>query len=99
MAEDVDKVDDTGTDDEQSELEEELKEEEQEKEDRKDTKKISGDTSPLGLILNIRMLRRVFQILALIGVNGYILFAWFRMPNVQALWLSIWQNPTRKWHK
>ena len=92
MTDDVDKVDETGTDEEQSELEEELLEEEPEEEEREDTKKTSPGSSPLGLILNIRMLRRVFQILAFIGVNGYILLAWFRMPNVQALWLSIWQN-------
>jgi polyferredoxin len=87
MAEDVDKVDETGTDEEESEPEEEILEEEPEKVEKKEPRKIN-----LGLILNTRMLRRVFQILAFIGVNGYILFAWFRMSSVQAFWVSIWQN-------
>ncbi|MFX1560501.1 MAG: 4Fe-4S binding protein [Promethearchaeota archaeon] len=83
MAEDVDIIDETGTDEEESEPEEEILEEGEKKERRKVGK---------GLILNTRMLRRVFQILAFIGINGYILTAWFGMPNVQALWLTIWKN-------
>ncbi|MHA2352991.1 MAG: 4Fe-4S binding protein [Candidatus Thorarchaeota archaeon] len=87
MAEDVDRIDETGTDGEESEPEEEIPEEVPEKIEKKEPSKVG-----FGLILNLRMLRRVFQILAFIGVNGYILLAWFGMPNVQALWLSIWQN-------
>jgi polyferredoxin len=82
MADDVDRIDETGTDEEESEPEEVI-----EKIEKKEPRKVG-----LGLILNLRMLRRVFQILAFIGVNGYILLAWFHMPNVQAFWLSIWQN-------
>jgi ferredoxin-type protein NapH len=87
MAEDVDRIDETGTDGEESEPEEEPK-----KVEEKEARKIRLRSNPLGLILNIRMLRRIFQILAFIGINGYILAAWFHMPNVQAFWLSIWQN-------
>jgi ferredoxin-type protein NapH len=87
MAEDVDRIDETGTDGEESEPEEEIPEEVPEKIEKIEPRKVG-----LGFILNLRMLRRVFQILAFIGVNGYILLAWFHMPNVQAFWLSIWQN-------
>jgi polyferredoxin len=90
MAEDAEKIDEAGADEEESELEEEAPEEEIPEE--KKPGKIGIRKNPLGLILNIRMLRRVFQILALIGINGYILLAWFHMPNVQAFWVSIWQH-------
>ena len=92
MVEDVDRVDETGTDEEQSEPEEEILEEKEEKPKEEEAKKDSTRTNPLGLLLNLRMLRRIVQIIAFIGINGYILLAWFRMPNVQALWLSIWTN-------
>ncbi len=92
MAEDVDRVDETGTDDEESEPEEGMPEDVPETVETKEARKISLRSNPLGFILNIRMLRRIFQILAFIGINGYILLAWFHMPNVQAFWLSIWQN-------
>lgn len=92
MAEDVDRVDETGTDEEQSEPEEEILEEKAEKPKEEETKKVSPRTNPLGIIFNLRMLRRVFQILAFIGINGYILAAYLSMPNVQAFWLSIWNN-------
>ena len=92
MAEDVEGIDETGTDEEESEPEEELQEEKEVKEEKKEKKRTSPRSTPLGLILNIRMFRRIFQILAFIGINGYILASWFGMPNVQALWLSIWRN-------
>ncbi|MFX1579852.1 MAG: 4Fe-4S binding protein [Promethearchaeota archaeon] len=90
MAEDVDRIDETGTEEEESEPEEELPEEKI-KEEEKERKTRPG-TGPLGLIFNIRMFRRIFQILAFIGINGYILGSWFHMPNVQALWHSIWEQ-------
>ena len=90
MAEDAERIDESGADEEESELEEETPEEEILEE--KKPRRIGFGRNPLGLILNIRMLRRVFQILAFIGINGYILLAWFHMPNVQAFWVSIWQN-------
>ncbi|MFW9793715.1 MAG: 4Fe-4S binding protein, partial [Candidatus Thorarchaeota archaeon] len=89
MAEDADYVKETVTDEEESELEEDLLEEEEAKV-KKESRRISIPSSPLGLILNLRMLRRFVQIVFLIGINGYILLAWFHMPNVQALWLSVW---------
>ena len=92
MVEDVDRIDETGADEEESEPEEEIPEDEAEKAEKKEARKISLRTNPFGLILNLRMLRRIVQIIAFIGVNGYILLAWFRMPNVQDLWLSIWNN-------
>ena len=90
MAEDAENLDEAGADEEESELEEEMPEEEVP--EKKEPRKLGTKQNPLGLILNIRMLRRVFQILAFIGINGYILTAWFHMPNVQALWLSIWRH-------
>jgi polyferredoxin len=90
MAEDADYVDETGTDEEESEPEEDIPEEPITVE--KEGRKVSLPSNPLGLILNLRMLRRIVQIVAFIGINGYILLAWFRMPNVQAFWLSIWRN-------
>jgi ferredoxin-type protein NapH len=92
MADDVDRIDVTGTDEEESEPEEEVPEETPKAVEKKEPRKVSLKSNPLGLIINIRMLRRVFQILAFIGINGYILLAWFHMPNVQAFWLSIWHN-------
>lgn len=91
MAEDADYVDETGTDEEQSEPEEDVPEELKAVEE-KEGRKLSLPSNPLGLILNLRMLRRIVQIVFFIGINGYILLAWFRMPNVQAFWLSIWNN-------
>ncbi|MFW9927152.1 MAG: 4Fe-4S binding protein [Candidatus Thorarchaeota archaeon] len=91
MAEDADHVGDTGTDEEQSEPEEEVYEEPKTTE-KKEGRKIGLPANPLGIILNLRMLRRFVQLVFLIGINGYILLAWFRMPNVQAFWLSIWSN-------
>lgn len=92
MAEDVDGIDETGIDDEESEPEEEIPGDEPKTVEMREPRRISFKSNPLGLILNIRTLRRIFQILAFIGINGYVLLAWFRMPNVQAFWLSIWQN-------
>ncbi|MHA1965049.1 MAG: 4Fe-4S binding protein [Candidatus Thorarchaeota archaeon] len=92
MAEDVDRVDEIGTDEEQSEPEEEILEEKTEEPKREKTKEVSPGRNPLGLLLNTRMLRRIVQIVFFIGVNGYVLAAWFQMPNVQAFWQSIWNN-------
>ncbi|MFX1481691.1 MAG: 4Fe-4S binding protein [Promethearchaeota archaeon] len=86
MAEDADQGEETGIEEEQSEPEEVTETTEEKKEGRK----LSLPSNPLGFILNLRMFRRIVQIVFLIGVNGYILLAWFRMPNVQAFWLSIW---------
>jgi polyferredoxin len=46
-------------------------------------RKLSG---PLGLIFNIRMLRRVVQILFFLGINAYLFTAWFGMEQVTAFW-------------
>ncbi|MFW9767674.1 MAG: 4Fe-4S binding protein [Candidatus Thorarchaeota archaeon] len=91
MAEDADYVDETSNDEEESELEEDILVE-AEAEGKKESRKFVLSSNPLGLILNLRMLRRIVQIVFFIGVNGYILLAWFHMPNVQAFWLSIWNN-------
>ena len=56
MAEDVEGIDETGTDEEESEPEEEFREEEEEIEEEKGPRKISLGRNPLGMILNIRKL-------------------------------------------
>ena len=91
MAEDADYIEETGTDEEQSESEEDGLTKPSAVEE-KEGRKISLPSNPLGLILNLRMIRRIVQIIAFIGINGYILLAWLGMPNVQAFWLSIWNN-------
>ncbi|MGY5856449.1 MAG: 4Fe-4S binding protein, partial [Candidatus Thorarchaeota archaeon] len=66
--------------------------EEEEKSKEEEAKKDSTRSNPLGLLLNLRMLRRIVQIIAFIGINGYVLLSWFGMASVQEWWLSIWQN-------
>ncbi len=61
------------------------------KEDTKDKKREPvrrGLTGSLGLILNVRMLRRVVQIIFFLGINAYIFTAWFGMEQVTAFWTS-----------
>lgn len=45
--------------------------------------------NPLGVIFNIRMLRRIVQILFFLGINAYIFIAWFGAEYITAFWLQI----------
>ena len=85
MSEDAERVDDAG---EAEEVEPEVVEKKEVKE--KPKKKDSSRNIP-GLIFNLRMLRRVVQILFLLAINGYILAAWFGTEQVEAFW-TWWQN-------
>jgi ferredoxin-type protein NapH len=42
--------------------------------------------NPIGLIFNLRMLRRVVQILFLLGINAYIFAAWTGGEQIVAFW-------------
>ncbi len=43
----------------------------------------------VGAVFNIRMLRRVVQILFLLGINGYIFAAWWGNEQITAFWESV----------
>ncbi len=42
--------------------------------------------NPLGFIVNIRMLRRIVQIIFFLGINGYIFAAWWGNDAITAFW-------------
>ena len=88
MTEDAERLEDTGEEEETLEPDVEVEEpivKEEEKEN--EVKKPRGN--PLGILFNIRMFRRIIQIGFFVAINAYILLAWFRMPNVQAFFISI----------
>ncbi len=84
MAEDAERPETTEPDEERSAASDETETEKPEKEEKK-TKKRSN---PLGLILNLRMLRRVVQIIFLLGINAYIFAAWWGQDAITQFWLS-----------
>ena len=84
MAEDAGEHEDTG-EEEISEPEVEV-EEPVEKEIKVKGKK--GSKNPLGFILNIRMLRRVVQILFFLGIYAYIFTAW-NVEYVTSFWKQV----------
>ncbi|MFW9909215.1 MAG: 4Fe-4S binding protein [Candidatus Thorarchaeota archaeon] len=87
MAEDADRSESIEQDEEQSttsnetEMAEDLPEEVKEPKERK-------ITNPLGLILNIRMLRRVIQIIFFLGINGYIFAALWGQDAITQFWVG-----------
>lgn len=84
MSDDADRVEETAEDaepeTEEASEEPELKEPQ---DSRFSAKKITG------LILNVRMLRRLVQIAFFLGINGYIFTAWFGMEQVAAFWTEL----------
>ncbi len=82
MAEDSDKSD-TEELDEQSTSSDETKLEKEPKEKKAKGKKRGN---PLGLIFNIRMLRRIVQIVFFLGINAYILTAWWGQEAITQFW-------------
>ena len=84
MAEDADKTETEQMDDEQSTSDEDI--EEEVPEDVKSKTKGKKRSNPLGRIFNIRMLRRVVQIIFFIGINAYILTAWFGQEAITQFW-------------
>ncbi len=45
--------------------------------------------NPVGLVFNVRMLRRVVQLVFLIGINVYVLAAWAGTEQIVAFWEGI----------
>ncbi len=85
MAEDADRIDTEELDDEQS-TSEESSEEIEVKEPKPKKVKDKKSSNSLGLIFNVRMLRRVVQIFFLIGINAYILTAWYGQEAITQFW-------------
>ena len=87
MTEDTGRIEDTGAEEETSEPEVEVEEpvKEQEVKEKKEKK---PRANPLGLIFNLRMLRRFIQIGFFFAINAYIFVAWFQMPNVTKLFVT-----------
>ncbi len=84
MTEDAERLDDTGEEEitePETEVEEPVKKEVKEKGER-------TSRNPLGFILNIRMLRRVVQIVFFLGIYGYIFTAW-NVEYITAFWLQV----------
>ncbi|MFX0107296.1 MAG: 4Fe-4S binding protein [Candidatus Hodarchaeota archaeon] len=82
MAENGETTDEVDAQDEQAE--EEAPEEAED--ELEETPKKRRLRNPLGLLFNIRMLRRVVQIIFLIGINAYILAAWTGTEQIIAFW-------------
>jgi polyferredoxin len=76
MTEDAERLEDTGEEEETSEADVEV-EEPVKKDEVKEKKVKKPRTNPLGLIFNIRMLRRFVQIGFFLAINAYIFAAWF----------------------
>jgi len=74
MTEDAERLDDIGEEEEISEPEEVVEEQIEEKKVEKKREK-KPRTNPLGIILNLRMLRRLIQIGFFIAINAYIFAA------------------------
>ena len=81
MAEDAEFSDEIKAEEEEEDSTEDTIEDEQEKTPRKITLR-----NPIGVLLNIRMLRRVVQIVFFLGVNVYILAAWAGTEQIVAFW-------------
>ncbi|MHA1930335.1 MAG: 4Fe-4S binding protein [Candidatus Thorarchaeota archaeon] len=45
-------------------------------------------SNPVGRIFNLRMLRRVVQLVFLLGINGYVFAAWYGQEAITAFWLG-----------
>lgn len=86
MAEDAERSEIMEEDEEQSESSEEPEVEDiPKKAEKPKGKKI---TNPLGLIFNTRMLRRIVQLLFLVGINAYIFASWYAQDAITQFWLD-----------
>ena len=87
MTEDAERLEDTG-EEETSEpdvaVEEPAKEEEVKEEKEKKPR-----ANPLGIIFNLRMLRRFIQLGFFLAINAYIFVSWFGMFNVTNFFLAV----------
>jgi len=85
MAEDAERLEEMGEEEELLEPEEPV--EKPVVSDKKKEKK--PRVNPIGMIFNLRMLRRVVQLIFLLGINAYIFTAWFGADYITAFWTSI----------
>ncbi len=88
MAEDADRPETAGS--EKDESEPDASTEEEKKAPQTEEPEKQGSTpsrkSLVGFILNVRMLRRVVQIIFLLGINATILGTWFGNESIVAFW-------------
>ena len=84
MVEDAERLEEMGEEEDLPEPEESVEKpiESIEKKEKKPRR------NPLGIIFNLRMLRRVVQIIFLLGINAYIFTAWFGAEYITAFWTS-----------
>jgi polyferredoxin len=87
MAEDVKRPEDANEVEEEAEPEDIVIEEE--KSETPSRFKRPTLSNPLGLIFNLRMLRRVVQILFFVAINGYIFAAWWGLDWLTDFWTSV----------
>jgi ferredoxin-type protein NapH len=83
MADDAERLDEMSEEEELPESEETAEEP-----TAKEEKEKKPSRNPLGVIFNLRMLRRVVQIIFLLGINAYIFTAWFGAEYITAFWTS-----------
>jgi ferredoxin-type protein NapH len=81
MAEDAERLEDTSEEEELPEPEETTK-----KEEKKEKK---PRRNPLGMVFNLRMLRRVVQLAFLLGINAYIFAAIFGANYITDFWVTV----------
>jgi hypothetical protein len=85
MAEDAERLEETGEEEELPEPEEPAKEPiEKEQKKEKEPRR-----NPFGVIFNLRMLRRVVQLVFLLGINAYIFAATFGPNYITDFWVTI----------
>ena len=89
MAEDAERSEIEELDEEQSESSDEIEAEDEQKETKTEKAPKAARNlrkNPLGFIFNIRMLRRVVQIIFLLGINAYIFAAWYGQEAITQFW-------------
>ena len=89
MAEDIDAQSEAVA--EEEEVSESAEDEEPSETSRRITLPQASLSDVKGLVLNVRMLRRIVQILFLLGINGYIFAAWYGNQAITDFWQSIGQ--------
>ena len=87
MAEDVERPEDANEVEEEAEPEDIVAKEEKSESPRRF--KMPTLSNPLGLVFNLRMLRRVVQILFFVAINGYIFAAWWGQDWLTDYWTSV----------
>jgi len=85
MAEEKDRPEETDIIEEEEEQSESSDSEEAMTEEEPKTKR-KRPSNPLGFIFNLRQLRRVVQLLFLLGINAYIFAAWYGNDAITAFW-------------